>query len=51
MPLVQLGLNPILIDCEIDTVNVSLEKIKMKGFDHKISLREGRIKMYSFFKQ
>lgn len=33
MPLIQLGLNPVLIDCEIDTVNVSLKKIKEKKMD------------------
>ncbi len=36
MPLIQLGLNPIPIDCELDTLNISLEKIetiktKLKG--------------------
>jgi len=33
MPLIQLGLNPILIDCELNTVNVSLEKIKEREID------------------
>jgi CDP-6-deoxy-D-xylo-4-hexulose-3-dehydrase len=33
MPLIQLGLQPILIDCEINTVNISLEKIKEKEID------------------
>ena len=28
MPLIQLGLNPIPIDCELDTLNISLAKIK-----------------------
>jgi CDP-4-dehydro-6-deoxyglucose reductase, E1 len=33
MPLIQLGLEPVLIDCEIDTVNVSLDKIKEREID------------------
>jgi len=33
MPLIQLGLNPVLIDCEIDTVNVSLRKIRGENID------------------
>lgn len=33
MPLIQLGLKPILIDCEINTLNVSLNKIKEKNID------------------
>ena len=33
MPLIQLGLNPVLIDCEINTVNVSLNKVKEKHID------------------
>lgn len=28
MPLIQFGLNPILIDCEIDTLNISLNEVK-----------------------
>ena len=28
MPLIQLGLKPILVDCEIETLNVSLKKLK-----------------------
>lgn len=28
MPLIQLGLQPMLIDCEIDTLNISPEKVK-----------------------
>ena len=31
MPLIQLGLIPVLIDCEINTMNVSLNKIKEKN--------------------
>ncbi len=33
MPLIQLGLNPILIDCEVNTINISLKKIKEKQID------------------
>ncbi len=33
MPLIQLGLSPVLIDCEIDTLNVSLRNIKEKKID------------------
>jgi len=31
MPLIQLGLNPIPVDCEIETLNVSLAQIKKHG--------------------
>lgn len=30
MPLIQLGLKPVLIDCEINTINISLNKVKEK---------------------
>lgn len=33
MPIIQLGLKPVLIDCEIDTINVSLRKIKEVEID------------------
>ncbi len=33
MPVIQLGLEPILIDCEIDSVNVSSRKVKEKSID------------------
>lgn len=33
MPLIQLGLTPVLIDCEVDTINVSLKQIKEKDID------------------
>ena len=33
MPIIQLGLIPVLIDCEINTFNVSLDKIKGKEID------------------
>jgi len=33
MPIIQLGLQPVLIDCELDTINISLEKIKEKDND------------------
>jgi CDP-4-dehydro-6-deoxyglucose reductase, E1 len=33
MPLIQLGLEPVLIDCEVETINISLNKIKEKNID------------------
>lgn len=33
MPIIQLGLTPILIDCELDTINISLNKIKATSID------------------
>jgi CDP-6-deoxy-D-xylo-4-hexulose-3-dehydrase len=33
MPLIQLGLEPVLLDCELNTANVSLKKIKEKKID------------------
>ena len=33
MPIIQLGLVPVLIDCEVNTLNVSLNKIKEKKID------------------
>lgn len=29
MPIIQLGLNPVAVDCELDTLNVSLDKFKL----------------------
>jgi CDP-6-deoxy-D-xylo-4-hexulose-3-dehydrase len=33
MPLIELGLIPVLIDCELDTLNISLNKVKEKKID------------------
>jgi len=33
MPLIQLGLKPVLIDCEIETLNTSLSKIEIYNID------------------
>jgi CDP-4-dehydro-6-deoxyglucose reductase, E1 len=33
MPLIQLGLNPILIDCKLNTINISLKEIKETNID------------------
>ena len=33
MPIIEMGLTPVLIDCELDTLNVSLKKLKEKDID------------------
>jgi len=33
MPVIQLGLEPVLIDCELDSINVSSKKVKEKSLD------------------